>query len=183
MDSKTDIRRSMREARRNVSESDRESYSAAVCRRILRRTDVAAAIASKASFAVYMATRQEIDLTVLVEHLWNLGCTVLAPAWNGKTYVLARWSHGTALISGPMGVLEPVVSGGEEVASPKVWIVPGLAFTRSGGRLGYGGGWYDRLLASAAPSAISLGVAYPFQVVENLPSEEHDVALTDVVTA
>ncbi len=66
---------------------------------------------------------------------------------------------------------------------PKVWIVPGLAFTRTGGRLGYGGGWYDRLLAGTDPSAILLGVAYPFQVVEELPSESHDIRLTDVVVA
>ena len=66
---------------------------------------------------------------------------------------------------------------------PKVWIVPGLAFTRTGGRLGYGGGWYDRLLAGTDPSDILLGVAYPFQMVEELPSEPHDIRLTDVVVA
>jgi len=66
---------------------------------------------------------------------------------------------------------------------PKVWIVPGLAFTRTGARLGYGGGWYDRLLAGADPSAVLLGVAYPFQMVEELPSELHDIRLTDVVVA
>ena len=66
---------------------------------------------------------------------------------------------------------------------PKVWIVPGLAFTRAGARLGYGGGWYDRLLAAADPSAVLLGVAYPFQLVEELPSEPHDIRLTDVVVA
>ena len=66
---------------------------------------------------------------------------------------------------------------------PKVWVVPGLAFTRKGARLGYGGGWYDRFLAAADPSAVLLGVAYPFQMVEELPSEPHDIRLTDVVVA
>ena len=61
--------------------------------------------------------------------------------------------------------------------------MPGLAFTRTGARLGYGGGWYDRLLAAADPSAVLLGVAYPFQMVEDLPSEPHDIRLTDVVVA
>ena len=72
---------------------------------------------------------------------------------------------------------------GDSGSVPKVWIVPGLAFTRTGARLGYGGGWYDRLLAAADPSAVLLGVAYPFQVVEELPSESHDIRLTDVVVA
>ncbi len=71
----------------------------------------------------------------------------------------------------------------ESGSVPKVWIVPGLAFTRTGARLGYGGGWYDRLLAGTDPLDILLGVAYPFQMVEELPSEPHDIRLTDVVVA
>jgi 5-formyltetrahydrofolate cyclo-ligase len=49
--------------------------------------------------------------------------------------------------------------------------------------MGYGGGWYDRFLAKSAPSAISLGVAYPFQMMERLPLEPHDLPLTDVAVA
>jgi 5-formyltetrahydrofolate cyclo-ligase len=59
--------------------------------------------------------------------------------------------------------------------------VLGLAFTRDGRRLGYGGGWYDRLLADAPRGAEMLGVAYSFQVVEDLPAEPHDITLTAVV--
>ena len=62
-----------------------------------------------------------------------------------------------------------------------VWVVPGLAFTAKGARLGDGGGWYDRFLSAASPSAVSLGVAYPFQIVDDLPVEAHDKSLTDVV--
>lgn len=151
---------------------------------MLSRPDVMAAVAAKEPFAVYLATPQEIDLTTLIESLWAAECPVFAPAWDGESYVLARYARGTELVAGPMGVLEPVVDGDCESAPvPKVWIVPGLAFTRDGGRLGYGGGWYDRLLASAPQPSAVLGVAYPFQLLEKLPSEPHDIALTDVVVA
>ena len=88
--------------------------------------------------------------------------------WNGFTFPLFHFS------TFPLGIQGSV---------PKVWLVPGLAFTRTGARLGYGGGWYDRLLAGADSSAVLLGVAYPFQMVEELPSEPHDIRLTAVVVA
>ena len=190
----------MRADRRKVAPSVRRSASQEVCARILERTDVKGALAAKQPFAVYLASPQEIDLAPLIEHLWAADCPVLVPAWRNGSYALESYSQKTTLISGPMGILEPAPQGpvprdsgsvpgdsgsvpGDSGSVPKVWIVPGLAFTRTGARLGYGGGWYDRLLAAADPSAVLLGVAYPFQMVEDLPSESHDIRLTDVVVA
>ena len=64
-----------------------------------------------------------------------------------------------------------------------VWLVPGLAFTRNGKRLGHGGGWYDRLLADAPKDALKIGIAHAFQVVDDLPGEPHDILLSKVVVA
>ena len=55
-------------------------------------------------------------------------------------------------------------------------IVPGLAFDRSGFRVGYGAGYYDTFLAEES-TALKVGVCYPFQVMEQVPVEEHDVKL------
>ena len=62
-----------------------------------------------------------------------------------------------------------------------MWVCPGLAFTLAGDRCGFGGGWYDRFLASAKPGARKYGVAYRFQIVEELPREAHDVLLDEIV--
>lgn len=183
---KNRIRERMRAERRKVAPSVRRSASQEVCARILDRADVKGALAAKQPFAVYLASPQEIDLAPLIERLWAADCPVLVPAWRNGSYALERYSQKTTLISGPMGILEPDPKGSvpnDSGSVPKVWIVPGLAFTRTGGRLGYGGGWYDRLLAGTDPSDILLGVAYPFQMVEDLPSEPHDIRLTDVVVA
>lgn len=167
-----------------VGAEERLAYSAAVCARLLEREDVRDAMSAKRAFAVYLATAQEIDLTVLVRRLWSEGCPVLAPAWDGEVYRLLEYAPGTKLVAGPMGVLEPEPTGeATSVPEPAVWIVPGLAFTKSGERLGYGGGWYDRMLGGAGGDAIVLGVAYPFQIVESIPSEPHDIRLTGVVSA
>jgi 5-formyltetrahydrofolate cyclo-ligase len=62
-------------------------------------------------------------------------------------------------------------------------IVPGLAFTVDGDRLGQGGGWFDRFLAGVRPEAITIGVAFAPQIVESLPVEPHDVRMDQVIFA
>ncbi len=63
-----------------------------------------------------------------------------------------------------------------------VVIVPGVAFTPDGARLGQGGGWYDRFLAAVRPGCTSIGVGFDPQVVDELPTEPHDIRLDSVVT-
>jgi 5-formyltetrahydrofolate cyclo-ligase family len=65
---------------------------------------------------------------------------------------------------------------------PDVVIVPGLAFTAQGDRLGQGGGWYDRFLADVRPECRTIGVGFVEQVVDALPVEVHDIRLDHVVT-
>lgn len=65
---------------------------------------------------------------------------------------------------------------------PDVVVVPGLAFTRAGDRLGQGGGWYDRFLAGTRGDCTTIGVGFDVQIVDRLPVEAHDVRLDHVVT-
>lgn len=65
---------------------------------------------------------------------------------------------------------------------PDVVIVPGLAFTAEGERLGQGGGWYDKFLPNVRPSCTTIGVGFGQQLVESIPTESHDVTLDYVVT-
>jgi 5-formyltetrahydrofolate cyclo-ligase len=69
-----------------------------------------------------------------------------------------------------------------DAAWPDVVIVPGVAFTVNGDRLGQGGGWYDRFLAAIGPGCTTIGVGFDIQLVERLPVEPHDVRLDHVVT-
>lgn len=65
---------------------------------------------------------------------------------------------------------------------PDVVVVPGLAFTPAGERLGQGGGWYDRFLPRLRDDATTIGVAFDAQIVESLPVEDHDANVDVVVT-
>lgn len=65
---------------------------------------------------------------------------------------------------------------------PDVIIVPGLAFTAAGQRLGQGGGWYDRFLQHRRADCVTVGVCFAPQLVDDVPTERHDVVLDFVVT-
>ena len=176
MTSKDEIRRTMRERRRALTPEERTASSEIICAKL-------AALNFHSPIAVYLASPQEIDLSPFIRKMLKMGAKVVAPRWNGETYELAvlKGLDEAHLRKGPMGILEPAEA---EIVSPKeveVWLVPGLAFTRSGKRLGYGGGWYDRLLAGALKDSLKLGIAHAFQVVDDLPSELHDIRLTDVI--
>ena len=166
----------MREQRRALTSEERTAASEIICAKL-------AALNLHSPIAVYLASPQEIDLSLFIRKMLEDGVKVVAPRWDGETYELAvlKGLDEAHLRQGPMGILEPAEA---EIVSPKeveAWLVPGLAFTRSGKRLGYGGGWYDRLLAEAPKDVVKLGIAHVFQVVDDLPSEPHDILLSGVV--
>ena len=184
-ESKKEILDEMRQKRKDVSEDGRDEASESRVEKILARKDVSEAIEKRKPFSVYLATENELDLTELVEALWDRDVTVAIPCWDSarKTYILGAYDNTTTLVEGDHHVLEPAEVNEINAEDIGVWIVPGLAFTRDGRRVGYGGGWYDRLLALASKDALVLGVAYPFQIVDDLPVEAHDRQLADIVIA
>ena len=185
---KTAIRRRMRALRRALSAEERLRASKVVCAKLNLDEGIAVATDpsdSGGAVAVYLASPDEIDLSDFIRKMLGRGVKVASPRWDGETYELARLQglDEGDLRRGPMNILEPAEA---EIVMPRdvsVWIVPGLAFTKDGKRLGYGGGWYDRLLAATAGNAIKIGVAYEFQLVDDLPSEQHDILIGRVVSA
>ena len=83
---------------------------------------------------------------------------------------------------GRFGILEPQDGSPvvESFAEGTVVLVPGIVFTPRGDRIGYGGGYFDRFLKTF--TGVSIGLCFDFQVVEQLETEDHDVAMNIVVT-
>ena len=179
----------MRARRKALTPEERELAAKAVCAKLLDDGDIMEAADpfydEKGTVAVYLASPDEIDLSEFILEMLKCRVTVVAPRWNGETYELAKVKSlsDADLRRGPMNILEPAEA---DIVAPDevgVWIVPGLAFTKRGKRLGYGGGWYDRLLASASKWARKIGVAYEFQILDDLPTEPHDIRLDCIATA
>ena len=130
----------------------------------------------------FLAIRTEIDpLAAMAEAAayGPVGVPVIIAA--GQPLKFARWTPGCALRDGPFGAQVPVV---EDFFDPEIVIVPLVAFDRTGGRLGYGGGFYDRTLEGLrrARPTLAIGFAYGAQEAEALPLEPTDQPLDMVVT-
>ncbi|WP_338287607.1 5-formyltetrahydrofolate cyclo-ligase [Luteolibacter sp. LG18] len=84
--------------------------------------------------------------------------------------------------AGAFGIREPSPSLPETPAREiDAFLCPGLAFSPTGGRLGRGRGFYDRMLALARPDTVKLGVCFPFQIVENTFAEAHDIPMDGIL--
>lgn len=131
----------------------------------------------------FMSLPDEIDLSLVNEWLLQRNALCL-PKVAGKELVAYRIKDLKAdLVRGYAGILEPH-EGMVEVPLDRLdaVIVPGLAFSEDGKRLGRGGGYYDRLLAGLLPSVATYGVGFLEQRVgDELCQEEHDVPLMRVL--
>ena len=130
----------------------------------------------------YLAIRTEIDPIAAMEEAAAYG-PVGVPVIEGKGVPLrfSRWEPGCALRDGPFGAMVPEV---DDFFEPEILIVPLVAFDRKGGRLGYGGGFYDRTLEMlrAKRATLAIGFAYAAQEAEDLPLEPTEQQLDMVVT-
>jgi 5-formyltetrahydrofolate cyclo-ligase len=163
------------------------SYRSGADAEIVRQLSGLAELSSAAVVAAYHSDGTEPDLSALVSLLLAHGKTVCLPRAKGGAdgdYELAPVSADAAgLTPGAYGIMEP--PPGVPAMPPGrlrhcLWLVPGVAFSEVGERLGRGKGIYDRLLAEFGGKAV--GVFYEAQKAERLPAERHDQSLDLVVT-
>ncbi len=132
--------------------------------------------------AGYMPIRTEINPLPAMAALaaWS---TIAVPyiEGNGLPLKFAKWRPDSDMVDGPFGAQVPAKL---EFVEPEVMIVPLVGFDRNGGRLGYGGGFYDRTLEGlrAMRPTLAIGYAYAAQEAEGLPLEPTDQPLDKIVT-
>lgn len=131
--------------------------------------------------AGYYPIKSEFDPRPLLQTLRLAGVRVGLPRMVGakSPLVFHRWVAGDALEVGNYNVKEPRADA--PGLDPDIILLPLLAFDAQGGRLGWGGGYYDRTLA-AKPGAFAVGIAFDEQEVDACPMEAHDRRLDAVLT-
>lgn len=131
---------------------------------------------------VYMAINNEVDTHGLVERFIPQKKTVLVPAFDQitKSYVCTNFPGWEYLAEGPYRILEPERIMAVDPRLIELAILPGVAFDLKGTRLGYGKGVFDKLLSDT--DCIKIGLAYDFQIIDDLPREDHDLVMDMVVT-
>jgi 5-formyltetrahydrofolate cyclo-ligase len=133
--------------------------------------------------AFYFAKDKEPSLKYLIEKAILEGKEVFLPkTWlKDKTLTFHQIFSFSDLKPGPFGLMEPP-SENPELKPEKFEIifVPGVAFDLKKGRIGYGGGFYDRILKNT--KALKIGIAFSFQIFDKLPLEEHDQKVDIIIT-
>lgn len=132
----------------------------------------------------YLSLPGEVDTRAILEAAWRAGKQVAVPAPRDDGEYLPAWiGPDEPLSKGRFGLLEPLTPQWAKPDRFHLAIVPGVAFSPRGGRLGHGRGFYDRLLARLARRLDSrVGIAFACQIVADLPTGETDVGMDVVVT-
>lgn len=111
---------------------------------------------------------------------WPSGKKIILPRVAASGLSLHLVENSAELVEGSFGILEPCMNAPIAEEKADIILIPGLAFDRSGVRLGRGGGYYDRLLTGF--HGVRLGVCFEESVFERIPVEEHDVTMDFVMT-
>lgn len=131
----------------------------------------------------YLGLPDEVRIDAFLAGMVEAGRATLIPRTKAGHLCYGRWQPSRELSRDEKGVLAPDVAAEERLPSGSgLVVVPGRAFDAKGGRLGRGGGHYDRLLSVLAGNTTAAGVAYECQVVQNVPREEHDRDVAIIVT-
>lgn len=180
MPDKKTIRQRLLAARQALSLAEVTEKSAAIGANVKTLPEFTAA----STVLTYVASKDnEVDTKPLIQWLLREQRTVLVPATLGKGQMAwSRLEEMAELAPATFGVLEPKPEYRRDTVPPagSVVLVPGLAFTETGWRIGYGGGYFDRFLAGFHGAKIAL--AYAMQMVPEVPVAPHDVPMDVIVT-
>lgn len=176
---KRSLRDQHRGLRRSLEPALVEERSAAIAQALLSLPELSEA----GTIGLYQALPGEVQTASLAQGLVEAGKQCLFPrvVRGSRILAFAPAADPSQLAVGALGILEPVEGDDRDLGTIELFVVPGLAFTADGGRLGQGAGYYDSTLA-AAPQALRVGVCFDHQLVASLPMEVHDQHVDMVIT-
>ena len=168
---KDEIREDMRAKRRALSKDEVKIKSDEIRQRLLGVERVKQA----KTICTFISAFKEPDTVEIIKELWEQDKKI-----ESGTLSLSYINSMDDMEKGAYGILEPKTVRKADENNIDVILVPGLAFDRNGGRMGFGKGYYDRLLESS--KAVKIGLCYDFQILEKIPTEIHDVPMNFVIT-
>ena len=176
---KKQVRRAVRAARDAIAPEERERLSARIVDRFLSLPEVGSASA----LMVYWSFGSEVDTSALIARLRDRGVTTALPRIHGDELEVRTYTPGDPVSFAPFGAAEPTGGTALDPLDLDVVLTPGVAFDRTGARIGYGGGFYDRFLGRARPDVLRASVAFAMQVVdEPVPTGSFDLTVDVIVT-
>ncbi len=175
---KQQLRKDIRQRKQQYSLEQREVWSKEIEQQLLDHPRLQTARV----VMLYYALPDEVDTRHLADTLLKEGKTVVLPKCIDKEHIEPRQYTGPDdLAEGIYNLLEPVGKPYDALGDIELIIVPGMSFDSKGHRLGRGRGYYDRFLAQV-PQAYKIGVCFDFQRVEQVPVDENDQVMDEVLS-
>ena len=178
---KKELRRYIREQKRHFTPQQLGEMSLSIMSSVLTHPRIQEAD----TILMYHSLPDEVDTHSALDQLLAMGKKVLLPKVVSDTEMTIHEYTGADSLqpSEPYGILEPTTPELSIInCQLSIAIVPGMAFDKQGHRLGRGKGYYDRFL-SRIPNIYKIGVCFPFQMLESIPSESTDVVMDEVITS
>ncbi|MTK13677.1 MAG: 5-formyltetrahydrofolate cyclo-ligase [Clostridiaceae bacterium] len=181
MESKKDIRRIIKDKRSSITAEEREKLNQTIYEKAINSEYYKNA---KTIF-IFISFKDEVDTLGIIKKSLEDGKIVCVPKVISKQegMVAIRINNFEDMAVSSYGILEPKDTTNiikENLVD--LTFVPGLAFDKKGGRIGYGGGFYDRFLKDMRKDAKKIGLAYSFQIIDEVPMEEHDLFIDGIIT-
>ncbi len=131
---------------------------------------------------VYLSAFKEPKTRGIITSLLNSGIKTVVPISNTDTFTItpSELTSIDTLKHGAYGIYEPKECIPVAINEIDAALIPGIAFSKNGGRLGFGKGYYDRFLSDFR--GLKIGICYDFQVTDTLPTEIHDVKMDLIIT-
>ncbi len=176
---KQDLRRFIRAQKKEHA----AAQLAAMSEEITNRVFASAWWQEASTLLLYYPLSDEVDVRPLIREAFEEGKRVLLPVVKGEELVLHLYEGESSLREGAFGIMEPQgpLFAPEHYDEIELAIIPGMAFDGAGHRLGRGKGFYDRLLPKLESSKL-VGVCWPFQLLDEVPAEPHDISVEEVIS-
>lgn len=180
MNNKESIRKEMKETLSRLTKSLYEDYSYLIASRLYEDEDWKQA----KIIGITISKNPEVDTYQIIKRAWEIGKQVAVPKCDPKEKKLSfrTITDFSQLETVYYGLYEPIEEVTQEVSAECIdlLLVPGLAYTRDGYRLGFGGGYYDRYLLNYSGKTLSL--AFAEQLVPEFLVENHDIPVSKIIT-
>ncbi|MEE3279759.1 MAG: 5-formyltetrahydrofolate cyclo-ligase [Pseudomonadota bacterium] len=171
------IRQHFRKARRALPEKVQREHANAVKNAL----DAWPQVREITDIGCYLASDGEVDLGPSIERFWKRKIRTAVPVVHTNSMSFCAYTRRTDTVASKWGIREPITPSGIDINDLDIVLVPVVAFTNLGQRLGRGRGFYDRTFASS-PRPILIGVAHEIQRARLLNTDDSDVRLDGIVS-
>lgn len=176
---KRELRQQIRTQKRRLSAVEMEVMSEDICSKVL----ALASWQEAGTLLLYYPLPDEVDVRMLIKDAFESGKRVLLPVVKGDELELHLYEGEASLKEGAFGIMEPTgpLFAPKHYDEIELAFIPGMAFDSAGHRLGRGKGYYDRLLPNLKAAKL-MGICFPFQFLDEVPAEAHDISVCKVIS-